>query len=63
MAQDEILAHHIEQFDITGLEKDLRKGTCEACGGGPILVAMMAAQGLGANRGKVLNLTFSAEVF
>ena len=62
VAQDEILAHHIEQFDITGLEKDLRKGTCEACGGSPILVAMMAAQGLGANRGKILKLTNSGNV-
>jgi AmmeMemoRadiSam system protein B len=34
VAQDEILAHHIEQFDITRLEEDLRKGRCQACGGG-----------------------------
>jgi AmmeMemoRadiSam system protein B len=60
--QDEILAHHIEQFDITGLEGDLRKGRCEACGGGPMVVAMMAAQGLGAQRGKVLKLTNSGDV-
>ncbi len=60
--QDEILARHIEQFDITGLEKDLRKGRCQACGGGPILVAMMAAKGLGAHRGKVLKLTNSGDV-
>jgi AmmeMemoRadiSam system protein B/AmmeMemoRadiSam system protein A len=62
VAQDEILARHIEQFDITGLEDDLRKGRCQACGGGPILVAMMAAQGLGANRGKVLKITNSGDI-
>jgi AmmeMemoRadiSam system protein B len=62
VAQDEILAHHIEQFDITGLEEDLRKGRCQACGGGPMVVAMMAAQGLGAHRGEVLNLTNSGNV-
>jgi AmmeMemoRadiSam system protein B/AmmeMemoRadiSam system protein A len=60
--QDEILSHHIQQFDITGLEGDLRKGRCQACGGGPMLVAMMAAKGLGANRGKVLKLNNSGDV-
>ena len=60
--QDEMLARHIEQFNITGLEKDLREGRCQACGGGPIVVAMMAAQGLGAQRGKVLKLTNSGDV-
>jgi AmmeMemoRadiSam system protein A len=62
VAQDEILAHHIEQFDITGLEEDLREGRCQACGGGPMVVAMMVAQGLGAHRGEVLNLTNSGNV-
>jgi AmmeMemoRadiSam system protein B/AmmeMemoRadiSam system protein A len=60
--QDEILAHHIEEFDITGLEEGLRKGRCQACGGGPMVVAMMAAKGLGANRAKVLKLTNSGDV-
>ena len=62
VAQDEILARHVGQFDITGLEEDLRKGRCQACGGGPMLVAMMVAQGLGANEGKVLRLTNSGDV-
>ena len=60
--QDEILARHIDQFDIDGLAEDLREGRCQACGGGPMLVAMMAAQGLGTNRGKVLKLTNSGDV-
>ncbi len=60
--QDAILARHIERFDISGLEEDLRKGRCQACGGGPIVVAMMAAQGLGAGRAKVLKLTNSGDV-
>ena len=60
--QDEILARHIEQFDITGLEEDLRKGRCQACGGGPIVVAMMVAKSLGAQRAKVLKLTNSGDV-
>ncbi len=61
-AQDAVLAHHIDQYDIKGLGEDLQKGSCQACGGGPIIVAMMAAQGLGANKGKVLKLTNSGDV-
>jgi hypothetical protein len=62
VAQDEILAHHIDRFDIEGLAEDLRQGKCQACGGGPMVVTMMVAQGLGANRGKVLQLTNSGDV-
>ncbi len=62
LAQDEVLARHIDQFDIDGLAEDLRKGRCQACGGGPMVVTMMAAQGLGANMGKVLKLTNSGDV-
>jgi AmmeMemoRadiSam system protein B/AmmeMemoRadiSam system protein A len=60
--QDEMLARRIEEFDIAGLEEDLRKGRCQACGGGPMVVAMMVAQGLGAQRGKVLKLTNSGDL-
>ncbi|UCD71719.1 MAG: AmmeMemoRadiSam system protein B [Syntrophobacterales bacterium] len=62
VAQDKILARYIDEFDIDGLAEDLRQGRCQACGGGPILVAMMVAQGLGANRGKVLKLTNSGDI-
>jgi len=60
--QDKLLAHHIDAFNITGLTEDLRKRKCQACGGGPMVVAMMTAQGLGAQRGKVLMLTNSGDV-
>jgi AmmeMemoRadiSam system protein A len=60
--QDKLLGHHIDEFNITGLTEDLRKRKCQACGGGPMVVAMMAAQGLGAQRGKVLRLTNSGDV-
>jgi len=62
VTQDEILARHIDQFEIKGLAEDLRQGKCQACGGGPMVVTMMVAQGLGANRGKVLKLTNSGDV-
>jgi AmmeMemoRadiSam system protein B len=62
VAQDGILARHIDQFDIEGLAEDLRKGRCQACGEGPILSAMIAARTLGGNTGKVLKLTNSGDV-
>jgi len=60
--QDELLARHIERFDITGLTEDLREERCQACGEGPILAAMFAAKTLGGDRGKVLKLTNSGDV-
>jgi hypothetical protein len=62
VAQDKLLARRVEKFDITGLEEDLRKGRCQACGGGPMVVAMMVARSLGAQRSKVLKLTNSGDV-
>ena len=62
VGQDKLLARRVEKFDIAGLEEDLRKGKCQACGGGPILVAMMVARSLGAQRAKVLKLTNSGDV-
>ncbi len=60
--QDELLARHIDQFDITGLAEDLREERCQACGEGPILTAMFAAKILGGDKGKVLKLTNSGDV-
>jgi AmmeMemoRadiSam system protein B len=62
VAQDGILAGHIDQFDIEGLAEDLRKGRCQACGEGPILSAMIAAKASGGDRGRVLKLTNSGDV-
>jgi AmmeMemoRadiSam system protein B len=60
--QDKLLANHIDQFSITGLEEDLREERCQACGEGPILTAMIAAKTLGGDKGKVLRLTNSGDV-
>ncbi|UCD71720.1 MAG: AmmeMemoRadiSam system protein B [Syntrophobacterales bacterium] len=62
VAQDEILARHIDDFDIEGLAEDLRQERCQACGEGPILSAMVAAKTLGGDKGKVLKLTNSGDV-
>lgn len=59
---DRIVLNHIERFDPAGLNRDLKEGRCEACGGGPILSVMLAAKMLGANRGKVLKYLNSGDV-
>ena len=43
---------------LTGLEND----TCEACGGGPMAVAMMVAQKRGASNGQVLKYLNSGDI-
>ena len=59
---DKMVLNHIERFDPEGLNRDLRQGRCEACGGGPILSIMLAAKALGANKGKVLKYLNSGDV-
>jgi len=59
---DKIVLNHIERFDPEGLNRDLREGRCEACGGGPIISIMLAAKALGANKGKVLKYLNSGDV-
>jgi hypothetical protein len=59
---DKIVLNHIERFDPEGLNRDLKQGRCEACGGGPIITVMLAAKALGVNRGKVLKYLNSGDV-
>jgi AmmeMemoRadiSam system protein A len=59
---DKILLHHVDQFDAEGLNRDLKSGRCEACGGGGVLAVMLAAKALGANQGKVLKYLNSGDV-
>lgn len=59
---DKIVLNHIERFDPEGLNRDLKKGRCEACGGGPIISILLAAKALGANKGKALKYLNSGDV-
>lgn len=59
---DKIVLNHIERFDPEGLNRDLKKGRCEACGGGPLISIMLAAKALGANKGKALKYLNSGDV-
>lgn len=52
----------IEQFNIRELMRRLDIGMCEACGGGPIVAVMTAAQLLGANRASIVHACNSGDV-
>ncbi|MDY6857349.1 MAG: AmmeMemoRadiSam system protein B [Thermodesulfobacteriota bacterium] len=59
---DNIVLKHIEAFDPEGLSQALDKGRCEACGGGPVITAMLIARKLGANKTRVLRYANSGDM-
>lgn len=52
----------IEQWDYLTLAHNLENRTWEACGGGPIVAAMIAAERLGASQAKVLKYANSGDI-
>jgi AmmeMemoRadiSam system protein B/AmmeMemoRadiSam system protein A len=52
----------IEEWDYLSLSQNLEHGTWEACGGGPIVAAMIAAERLGANRARLLKYANSGDI-
>lgn len=52
----------IEEWDYLSLSQNFERGTWEACGGGPIVAAMIAAERLGANRARLLKYANSGDV-
>ncbi len=59
---DSRVLDRMKKLDSEGLLRDLRKGSCEACGGGPIAVTIMAAEQLGADGSSVLDYANSGDV-
>jgi len=59
---DNLVIEAVEKFDPELLYKRLTTDSCEACGGGPIITAMLVAKRLGADRGKVLIYGTSGDV-
>ncbi|MFY9397355.1 MAG: AmmeMemoRadiSam system protein B [Desulfomonilia bacterium] len=59
---DADVARAIERFDIQGLARALEMGTSEACGGGPILTALMYAQSLSRTSSQVLAYAHSGHI-
>ena len=59
---DRTVVDYINSYDPTGLNAALERGTVEACGGGPVVAAMLAARVLGADRARVLHYANSGDV-
>jgi hypothetical protein len=59
---DSVVLEHLKNFEPDGLLEDLARHNCEACGGGPAAVAMMAARALGADRAELLKYANSGDV-
>jgi AmmeMemoRadiSam system protein B/AmmeMemoRadiSam system protein A len=52
----------IEEWDYLSLSQNFERRTWEACGGGPIVAAMIAAERLGAHRAQILKYANSGDV-
>lgn len=59
---DSTIAKCIEAFDVQGLHQALETGAGEACGGGPIIGAMIYAQSIGRTTAQVLKYANSGDV-
>jgi len=59
---DQIVIDRLQAYDPNELEASLRRGDCEACGGGPIIAILVAARQLGANKVKILHYANSGDV-
>ncbi len=59
---DQTVVNLVQKRDHRGLSRELEEGTCEACGGGPVVVAMLYAEKKGALGVKVLKYANSGDV-
>lgn len=59
---DRNLAKLIDEFDIEGLSDAIDSGRSEACGGGPVITAMLYAKEKGRTDVKVLKYATSADI-
>ena len=59
---DSIVEKRVREFDFDALQDDLQNQVCEACGGGPIVVLMKAANLKNFNHSAVLHRSDSGDV-
>jgi len=59
---DSVVLEKVNGFDARGLSDSLAEHQCEACGGGPMVTAMLLARQLGANKSRVLHYANSGDV-
>ena len=60
--KDSLIKQKVEDFDPEGLYKTITEGKAEACGGGPMTAAMIAAKKLGAKHSTVTDYADSGEI-
>lgn len=58
---DNIVVERVRDYDPEGLAHDLGSGKCEACGGGPMITAMLAGRLLGADSAEILKYANSGD--
>jgi AmmeMemoRadiSam system protein B/AmmeMemoRadiSam system protein A len=61
-ALDQKVIDYINQYDPRGLASELKQHKTEACGGGPIITALLIGQHLGADRATVIHYANSGDV-
>jgi hypothetical protein len=61
-ALDQVVIDDVQAFDPQALSFHLSSVKCEACGGGPIITALLTARALGANCAEVLGYANSGDV-
>ena len=59
---DRVVINYLQQFDANGLLRSLADQKAEACGGGPMGVAMLAAWELGARHSRLLKYANSGDI-
>jgi AmmeMemoRadiSam system protein B len=59
---DEVILRYLKESDAAGLMETLTDGTAEACGGGPMVVTMLAARMFGSNKAHLLKYANSGDV-
>jgi AmmeMemoRadiSam system protein B len=59
---DQAVIDNVRKFNPQNLSFDLARGRCEACGGGPMITALLAARQLGADQAEILNYNNSGVV-
>jgi MEMO1 family protein len=62
VALDSIVVKRLQAFDEAGLMADVAQEKCEACGTGPMAVAMMVSKMMGATESRVLKYAHSGDV-
>lgn len=61
VALDRKTLNAVQEFDFLSLSRNLERHAWEACGGGPIVAAMIAAEGLGATQAALLKYANSGD--